>query len=142
MWLKIFVIFSPYLLIWCPLSSFHLSSCLCVFIYNLLVDFREIHHFCLLLGYGADAICPYLVFEVVQILRQEGIMCLLNISQVIYTSKSPVLCQVSCYSWIIWVSATWYVSTAILSRHYKPAYDWSVSTFKYTIMNLTKAEIT
>ena len=115
MWLKIFVIFSPYLLIWCPLSSFHLSSCLCVFIYNLLVDFREIHHFCLLLGYGADAICPYLVFEVVQILRQEG-MCLLNISQVTYTSKSPVLCQVSCYSWIIWVAATWYVSTAILSR--------------------------
>ena len=64
-------------------TTVHLSSCLIVWpvkiLYqsgrtNLLVDFREIHHFCLLLGYGADAICPYLVFEVVQILRQEG-MC-------------------------------------------------------------------
>ena len=26
---------------------------------------REVHHICLLLGYGADAICPYLVFETV-----------------------------------------------------------------------------
>jgi glutamate synthase (NADPH/NADH) len=26
---------------------------------------REIHHICLLLGYGADAICPYLVFETI-----------------------------------------------------------------------------
>lgn len=25
---------------------------------------REIHHFCTLMGYGADAVCPYLAYEV------------------------------------------------------------------------------
>ncbi|KAK7486587.1 hypothetical protein BaRGS_00022112, partial [Batillaria attramentaria] len=35
---------------------------------------REIHNFCTLLGYGADAICPYLVFEVVRKLRDQGLL--------------------------------------------------------------------
>ncbi|XP_025097686.1 putative glutamate synthase [NADPH] isoform X1 [Pomacea canaliculata] len=35
---------------------------------------REIHHICTLLGYGADAICPYLVFEVVRKLRDQGLL--------------------------------------------------------------------
>lgn len=35
---------------------------------------REVHHMCVLLGYGADAICPYLVFETAAILRAEGIL--------------------------------------------------------------------
>eukprot|EP00795_Rhopilema_esculentum_P017640 gene17640-9284_t len=35
---------------------------------------REIHHMCLLLGYGADAVCPYLVFETFSKLREEGLM--------------------------------------------------------------------
>ena len=34
--------------------------------------FREVHDFCLLLGYGADAICPYLVFETLSALRHQG----------------------------------------------------------------------
>lgn len=29
---------------------------------------------CVLLGYGADAVCPYLVFETVRNLRAEGIL--------------------------------------------------------------------
>lgn len=33
---------------------------------------REVHHMCVLLGYGADAICPYLVFETLSVLRQEA----------------------------------------------------------------------
>jgi glutamate synthase (NADH) len=33
---------------------------------------REVHHFCLLLGYGADAICPYLAMETVLALQQDG----------------------------------------------------------------------
>ena len=33
---------------------------------------REVHHFCVLLGYGADAICPYLAFEAMMKLRREG----------------------------------------------------------------------
>lgn len=32
--------------------------------------FREIHHLCVLLGFGADAICPYLVFETLSRLRK------------------------------------------------------------------------
>uniref|UniRef100_A0A4D5R9J1 Glutamate synthase n=1 Tax=Scolopendra viridis TaxID=118503 RepID=A0A4D5R9J1_SCOVI len=35
---------------------------------------REVHHICVLLGYGADAICPYLVFETIQGLRDEGLV--------------------------------------------------------------------
>ena len=33
---------------------------------------REVHHICVLLGYGADAICPYLVFETLATLREEA----------------------------------------------------------------------
>ncbi|KAI9468208.1 hypothetical protein BDB00DRAFT_864070 [Zychaea mexicana] len=32
---------------------------------------REVHHFCVLLGYGADAICPYLAFEAMLKLHRE-----------------------------------------------------------------------
>lgn len=35
---------------------------------------REIHHMCLLLGYGADAICPYLVFECIKNLNAQGLL--------------------------------------------------------------------
>lgn len=35
---------------------------------------REVHHMCVLLGYGADAICPYLVFESMAELQSEGII--------------------------------------------------------------------
>ncbi|CAL4100267.1 unnamed protein product [Meganyctiphanes norvegica] len=35
---------------------------------------REVHHMCVLLGYGADAICPYLVFETMTALKNEGVL--------------------------------------------------------------------
>lgn len=35
---------------------------------------REVHHICVLLGYGADAICPYLAFELAQDLRNDGVI--------------------------------------------------------------------
>lgn len=35
---------------------------------------REIHHMCLLLGYGADAICPYLVFETIKNLNAQAML--------------------------------------------------------------------
>lgn len=35
---------------------------------------REVHHFCVLLGYGADAICPYLAYEAMLKLKREGVM--------------------------------------------------------------------
>eukprot|EP01061_Rhynchopus_euleeides_P000702 TRINITY_DN10517_c0_g1_i1.p1 TRINITY_DN10517_c0_g1~~TRINITY_DN10517_c0_g1_i1.p1 ORF type:complete len:2064 (+),score=967.20 TRINITY_DN10517_c0_g1_i1:186-6377(+) len=33
---------------------------------------REVHHMALLVGYGADAVCPYLVFEILEQLRRQG----------------------------------------------------------------------
>eukprot|EP00158_Paraphelidium_tribonemae_P009771 Partr_v1_DN28960_c0_g1_i1_m24917 putative glutamate synthase len=35
---------------------------------------REVHHMCVLLGYGADAVCPYLVLEVIQKLQNENML--------------------------------------------------------------------
>lgn len=37
-------------------------------------DAREVHHFCLLLGYGVDAVCPYLAMETVMALQQDGLI--------------------------------------------------------------------
>src|SRR5690606_1926375 len=35
---------------------------------------REVHHHCLLIGYGADAINPYLAFESLWAARREGLL--------------------------------------------------------------------
>ncbi|XP_059052360.1 uncharacterized protein LOC131846961 [Achroia grisella] len=35
---------------------------------------REVHHMCVLLGYGADAICPYLAFELAFALRDDNLI--------------------------------------------------------------------
>ncbi len=34
---------------------------------------REVHHFCLLVGYGADAVNPYIAFETLSQLRHDGV---------------------------------------------------------------------
>ena len=33
---------------------------------------REVHHFCTLLAYGADAVCPYLAFEALRAMQKGG----------------------------------------------------------------------
>ena len=33
---------------------------------------RDVHHMCTLLGYGADAICPYLAMEAIVALQEDG----------------------------------------------------------------------
>jgi len=35
---------------------------------------REVHHMCVLLGFGCDAICPYMVFEIAHMLRTEQLI--------------------------------------------------------------------
>ena len=35
---------------------------------------REVHHFCMLIGYGADAINPYLAFEALWQMQRDGIL--------------------------------------------------------------------
>lgn len=37
-------------------------------------EIREVHQICVTIGYGVDAICPYMVFEIAQMLREEGIL--------------------------------------------------------------------
>ena len=34
---------------------------------------REVHHFCVLVGYGADAICPYLAMEAIHKIGRENL---------------------------------------------------------------------
>ena len=40
---------------------------------------REVHHLCVLLGYGADAICPWLTMESIHKVVREG-LCVLFLS--------------------------------------------------------------
>lgn len=47
---------------------------------------REVHHMCVLLGYGADAICPYLVFELAEALRDETVIDSTLTNDAIYTA--------------------------------------------------------
>ncbi|KAH7107808.1 NADPH-dependent glutamate synthase [Auriculariales sp. MPI-PUGE-AT-0066] len=35
---------------------------------------REVHHLCVLVGYGADAICPYLAMEAIMKVHREGLL--------------------------------------------------------------------
>jgi glutamate synthase (NADPH/NADH) len=35
---------------------------------------REVHHMCVLVGYGADAICPYLAIECILKMHREGLI--------------------------------------------------------------------
>ena len=35
---------------------------------------REVHHLCVLVGYGVDAVCPYMVFEIAQMLNDQGVI--------------------------------------------------------------------
>lgn len=44
---------------------------------------KEVHHLCVLLGYGADAICPWLVHEVVYKVSREGLYVTLTPSSAI-----------------------------------------------------------
>lgn len=33
-----------------------------------------VHHVCVLLGFGLDAVCPYMVYETIAKLRNEGLV--------------------------------------------------------------------
>jgi glutamate synthase (NADPH/NADH) len=39
---------------------------------------REVHHLCVLVGYGADAICPYLAFEIIHKVGREKLYVMLT----------------------------------------------------------------
>ncbi|OXU24667.1 hypothetical protein TSAR_002428 [Trichomalopsis sarcophagae] len=52
---------------------------------------REVHHICVLLGYGADGICPYLVFEMAQNLRADFVLDESMTDDVIYKCYSEAM---------------------------------------------------
>ncbi|CAG8576841.1 6605_t:CDS:2, partial [Dentiscutata heterogama] len=52
---------------------------------------REVHHICVLLGYGADAICPYLVMEAIfKLKRENAIKSDLPSEKIIYNYKKAI----------------------------------------------------
>lgn len=54
-------------------------------------EISEIHHVCVILGYGADAICPYLTFELAGALRDEGVLDQTITDHQIYTSYAQAI---------------------------------------------------
>lgn len=52
---------------------------------------REVHHICLLLGYGADAICPYLALELAASLREDSALESAYTDEVIFQNYSQVI---------------------------------------------------
>ena len=51
---------------------------------------REVHHHCLLIGYGADAINPYLAFESLWQARQDGLLDQTAYEEMVYAYKKGV----------------------------------------------------
>ncbi|MCC7145723.1 MAG: glutamate synthase large subunit [Phycisphaeraceae bacterium] len=49
---------------------------------------REVHHFCLLFGYGADAINPYVAFEAIFQARRDGLLALEDLHAVLHYIKA------------------------------------------------------
>ncbi|KAG1666594.1 putative glutamate synthase [NADPH] [Nymphon striatum] len=54
---------------------------------------REVHHICVLLGYGADAICPYLALETVANLREEGVINPPLTDEEIFENYAAAMCR-------------------------------------------------
>ncbi|KYN14109.1 PREDICTED: putative glutamate synthase [NADPH] isoform X2 [Trachymyrmex cornetzi] len=52
---------------------------------------REVHHICVLLGYGADAICPYLVFEMAKNLRADHVFDETFTDDIIYKNYADAM---------------------------------------------------
>nr|NVI74088.1 putative glutamate synthase 1 [Cucujiformia] len=52
---------------------------------------REVHHICVMLGYGADAICPYLALELASSLRDQGILDTALTDEVIYQNYAQAM---------------------------------------------------
>ncbi|KAJ1666767.1 glutamate synthase [NADH] [Coemansia sp. RSA 1646] len=51
---------------------------------------RETHHFCVLVGYGVDAVCPYMVYEAVTKLHRENILSEKSVEQLVEQFRHAV----------------------------------------------------
>lgn len=52
---------------------------------------REVHHICVLLGYGADAICPYLPLELARSLRENGVLDAMYTDEVVFNNYATAM---------------------------------------------------
>nr|NVI74139.1 putative glutamate synthase 1 [Cucujiformia] len=52
---------------------------------------REVHHICVLLGFGADAICPYLALELASSLRDQGVLDTSLTDEIIYQNYAQAM---------------------------------------------------
>lgn len=52
---------------------------------------REVHHICVLLGYGADGICPYLALELAASLRDDGVLDASFTDEVIFQNYAQAM---------------------------------------------------
>jgi glutamate synthase (NADH) len=52
---------------------------------------REVHHICVLLGYGADGVCPYLSLELASTLRDQGILDSSLTNEVIFQNYAQAM---------------------------------------------------
>ncbi|KAJ2792931.1 glutamate synthase [NADH], partial [Coemansia helicoidea] len=51
---------------------------------------RETHHFCALVGYGVDAVCPYMVYEAVAKLRRERVLVDITVDELMGRFRGAV----------------------------------------------------
>ncbi|KAJ1959518.1 glutamate synthase [NADH], partial [Dipsacomyces acuminosporus] len=51
---------------------------------------RETHHFCVLVGYGVDAVCPYVVYEAVVKLHRENVLAGKPVSELIEQYREAI----------------------------------------------------
>lgn len=52
---------------------------------------RQVHHICVLMGYGADAICPYLPMELAASLRHDGVLDASYTDEVIFQNYAQAM---------------------------------------------------
>ncbi|KAI9504761.1 hypothetical protein BX070DRAFT_189856 [Coemansia spiralis] len=51
---------------------------------------RETHHFCVLVGYGVDAVCPYVVYEAISKLHRENVLSDKPVEQLVQQFRHAV----------------------------------------------------
>lgn len=54
-------------------------------------EIREVHQICVSVGFGVDAICPYMVFEIAQMLREDGVIAADLDDQTIYENYAAAV---------------------------------------------------
>ena len=72
--LKIFLFFKLLSRLWSICGQIFFAVYLLLISVLFTGEAREVHQICVLVGYGADAICPYMVFEIAQMLREENVI--------------------------------------------------------------------